>query len=73
MSSTNLTFKVGGVHMNEHKELSEAISIERLPEPKIVYIPMSQHIGAPCKPTVQKGDEVKVGQTIGTSEGIYIS
>ncbi|MBL7574918.1 electron transport complex protein RnfC [Peptoniphilus asaccharolyticus DSM 20463] len=68
MSSTNLTFKVGGVHMNEHKELSEAVSIERLPEPKIVYIPMSQHIGAPCKPTVQKGDEVKVGQTIGSSE-----
>lgn len=68
MSSRNLTFKVGGIHFDEHKELSEGMAIEVMPDPKIVYIPMSQHIGAPCKPVVSVGDSVKVGQTVGSSE-----
>ena len=29
---------------------------------------MSQHIGAPCKPLVKKGDQVKVGQLIGDTD-----
>lgn len=29
---------------------------------------MSQHIGAPCKPLVAKGDSVKVGQVIGDTD-----
>ena len=29
---------------------------------------MSQHIGAPCKPLVKKGDYVKVGQLLGDTE-----
>jgi electron transport complex protein RnfC len=29
---------------------------------------MQQHIGAPCKPTVKKGDHVYLGQVIGDSE-----
>jgi electron transport complex protein RnfC len=36
-----------------------------MPTPDIVKISMSQHIGAPCKPLVNKGDHVKVGQPIG--------
>lgn len=40
--------------------------------PARVIIPMVQHIGAPCSPTVKKGDVVKVGQTIGYSEA-YVS
>ena len=36
--------------------------------PKKVIIPMLQHIGAPCKPCVVKGDTVKVGQIIGDSD-----
>lgn len=72
MSSRNLTFSVGGVHMDEHKTLTEHVPIERMPDPKIVYIPMSQHIGAPCSPVVKKGDIVKVGQVVGNSEA-YIS
>lgn len=68
MSLRNLTFKVGGVHMDEHKTLTEHLPIERMPEPKVVYIPMSQHIGAPASPIVSKGDYVKVGQMIGNSE-----
>lgn len=68
MNLRNLTFSLGGVHMDEHKELTEKAPIERLKEPEIVYIPMSQHIGAPCTPTVSKGDSVKVGQIVGDSE-----
>ncbi|MBI9018820.1 MAG: electron transport complex subunit RsxC [Phycisphaerae bacterium] len=33
-----------------------------------VVVPMSQHIGAPCKPVVEKGQEVTVGQVVGESE-----
>ncbi len=68
MSSRNLTFSIGGVHMDEHKTLTEKIAIERMPDPEIVYIPMSQHIGAPNTPTVKKGDKVKVGQIVGKSD-----
>ena len=72
MSSRNLTFSIGGVHMDEHKTLTEHIPIEKMPAPDVVYIPMSQHIGAPCNPTVAVGDTVKVGQIVGNSEA-YIS
>ena len=37
-------------------------------DPEQVILPMSQHIGAPCKPTVKKGDHVKIGQCIGDSD-----
>ncbi|MBP2024734.1 electron transport complex subunit RsxC [Peptoniphilus stercorisuis] len=72
MSSRNLTFSVGGVHMDEHKTLTEHVPIEVMPAPSVVYIPMSQHIGAPCNPTVAVGDQVKVGQVVGNSDA-YIS
>lgn len=59
-----LTFK-GGTHPPHGKKYSESKAIEKANEPKIVKIPLSQHIGAPCKPIVEKGDYVKVGQKIG--------
>ncbi len=55
----------GGVHPEEHKELSEHAELVRFPEPKTVVIPMSMHLGAPANPIVQVGDCVKVGQKIG--------
>ena len=68
MSSRNLTFSVGGIHFDEHKELSEKCQIETMPEVELVAIPMSQHIGAANKPIVKVGDHVKMGQKIGDSE-----
>lgn len=68
MNLKNLTFSVGGVHMDEHKSLTEACPIERIDQPEVVHIPMSQHIGAPCSPTVSVGDHVKVGQVVGTAD-----
>jgi electron transport complex protein RnfC len=35
----------------------------------MVAIPLSQHIGVPCKPLVAVGDTVKKGQRIGAAEG----
>lgn len=58
------TFK-GGVHPHGFKELCEDKPIERLTPPPVVVIPLSQHIGAPCEPTVTVGDQVFVGQKIG--------
>lgn len=39
-----------------------------MPIPAEVCIPMSMHIGAPCQPLVKKGDYVKVGQLIGSTD-----
>ncbi len=55
----------GGVHPEEHKELSEHTGLVRFPEPQTVVIPMSMHLGAPATPCVAVGDHVKVGQKIG--------
>ena len=63
-----LTF-VGGVHPYEGKELSKDKPIkEILPKGDLVY-PLSQHIGAPAKPIVQKGDHVLIGQKIAEAGG----
>ena len=62
----------GGVHPKENKHYAENQKIYGFPEPDILVIPMSQHIGAPCKPLVKKGDRVTVGQKIGDNEGLCV-
>ncbi len=52
------------IHVSHHKDTADCESIV-IPVPETVYISMSQHIGRPCQPLVQKGDHVKVGQLIG--------
>ena len=60
---------IGGVHPYEGKELAENAPIkEVLPKGELVY-PISQHIGAPAKPVVQKGDKVKVGTLLAEAGG----
>ena len=62
------TFK-GGVHPYDGKELAMDKSIVDLrPEGLMVY-PLSQHIGAPAKPLVQKGERVLLGQKIAEANG----
>lgn len=63
-----LTFR-GGIHPREHKEATEHKPIETLPIPSRVYVPMSQHTGAPSRPVVKKGDVVKTGTVIGDPAG----
>lgn len=62
------TFPKGGVHPKEGKYSANS-AIEALPLPKQVSIPIAQHIGAPSKPIVKKGDTVKVGDKIAESTG----
>ena len=51
-----------------HYKNTAGCETEVMPIPDIVKISMSQHIGAPCKPLVAKGDTVKVGQLIGDTD-----
>jgi electron transport complex protein RnfC len=56
-----------GVHPPESK-ITKDSPIKAAQLPKKVVIPLSQHIGAPCKPLVKVGDEVKIGQKIAESD-----
>jgi len=63
-----LTFK-GGIHIYDGKNLSKDKPItELLPKGDLVF-PLVQHIGAPAKPLVKKGDPVLVGQKIAEADG----
>ena len=66
-----LTF-MGGIHPYDGKAISKDKPIKTvLPKGDLVY-PLSQHIGAPAKPVVQKGDRVLTGQKIAEADG-YLS
>lgn len=61
----------GGVHPNEHKELTCTKAVEPLRKaPAQVALAMSMHVGAPCAPVVKVGDQVTVGQKIAEVTGL---
>ena len=62
------TFSKGGVHPDENK-LSASSAIREAGLPKQAVFSMFQHIGAPAKPVVAKGDEVKVGTLLAEAGG----
>lgn len=62
------TFHMGGVHPEANK-FAHSKSVETFPLPDQAVVYMTQHLGAPAKPIVQKGDKVKVGQLIGEANG----
>lgn len=63
-----LTFS-GGIHPYDGKDMSKNKRIvDYDPKGEVVY-PLSQHIGAPAKPVVDKGDSVLVGQLIAEAGG----
>ena len=59
----------GGVHPQDSKWYACDQQIQEFPEPDVVVIPMSQHIGAPAQPIVKKGDKVLTGQKIAEAGG----
>lgn len=62
----------GGIHPHEGKggkAVTAGLAVVTAPQPSRVIIPLQQHIGAPCKALVAKGDVVKVGQMIGEPVG----
>lgn len=58
----------GGIHPAYNKELTADKPIVEMPLPQRVRLLYKQHLGAPCKPLVQKGDVVAVGQKIADTE-----
>lgn len=62
------TFKIGGVHPDDNKLTGES-PIETLKPPKRAVFLLSQHIGAPAKPCVERGDNVYVGTKIAEASG----
>ncbi|MCM1175337.1 MAG: electron transport complex subunit RsxC [Blautia sp.] len=66
-----LTFS-GGIHPYDGKDISKEKPMkEVLPKGDLVY-PLSQHIGAPAKAIVAKGDHVLTGQKIAEA-GAFVS
>ncbi|MFR9563464.1 MAG: electron transport complex subunit RsxC [Rikenellaceae bacterium] len=62
------SFSYGGIHPPENKlSCNESIIVAKLPLK--VYLPLSQHIGAPAKPVVEVGDRVLVGQLVAEASG----
>lgn len=62
----------GGIHPHEGingKSVTAVLPIVEPHQPSRVVIPMQQHIGAPCRSLVKKGDKVKIGMKIGEPSG----
>ena len=62
------TFSMGGVHPEANK-FAHSANVETFPLPDQAVVYMTQHLGAPAKPIVEKGDKVKVGQLIAEANG----
>ncbi len=62
-----------GIHPEYNKELASGKAVTQAAMPKRIVVPLSQHIGAPAKPEVAIGDEVKRGQLIGSPAGFVSS
>ncbi|MBJ6799798.1 electron transport complex subunit RsxC [Geomonas propionica] len=63
----------GGIHPPGHKWMTAAAPTVAADVPDRLYIPLSQHIGAPCAALVVVGDQVKKGQVIGRGGGFVSS
>lgn len=66
------TFPKGGIHPPENKLTSSKI-IKRLAVPKMVNVPIAQHIGIPAEIIVAVKDKVVIGQVIAKSGGFVSS
>ncbi len=60
--------KVRGGVLVDHNKITKDLPVVRITSPEKVILPMQQHIGAPCIPTVKVGDTVSIGQVIGDSD-----
>lgn len=58
-----------GIHPPAHKSKTAHVPIRRLPFPSRLILPLAQHIGAPAKAIVHKGQEVVRGQPVAIAQG----
>ena len=66
------TFPKGGIHPPENK-ITSSKEIKRMEVPKVVNVPVAQHIGIPAEIVVNKKEKVKRGQLIAKSGGFVSS
>jgi len=59
--------------IKEHKQATEHKPIIKVPLPKIVYLPLSQHLGQICSPEAAVGDIVALGQRIAGAQAKVFS
>ena len=69
MKAVRGKYYFGGVHPHGRKELSSASPLEVMPAPQTVAISLSQSLGRPAVPAVEKGAEVKIGELIARADG----
>jgi len=62
----------GGLHLPEHKAESTTLPVAAMPVPRLLVLPLQQHIGRAAKPLVAVGDRVLKGQVLAQPEG-YVS
>ena len=62
------TFPKGGIHPEENK-ITAGKAIEAVNLPDTIIVPVSQHLGIPSVPTVERGQMVKAGQLIAKTGG----
>lgn len=60
----------GGVHPRGHKAATTHKTIQTMPMPAHLYVPLQQHIGAAAEPEVAPGDKVLKGQMLARSQGM---
>lgn len=66
------TFPKGGIHPPENK-ITSTKEIKRMTVPKLVNVPIAQHIGIPAEIVVDRKDKVTKGQVIAKSGGFVSS
>ena len=58
-----------GIHPPTNKAQTDHLAIRRMPFSPRMIVPLSQHLGAPAKPLVHKGQEVVRGEPIASADG----
>lgn len=59
----------GGAKVSGRKESTAETPIEKMPMPRMLHVPLQQHIGRPAVPIVSAGSRVRKGQLIAASKG----
>ncbi|MCU7875324.1 MAG: electron transport complex subunit RsxC [Candidatus Thiodiazotropha sp. (ex Lucinoma borealis)] len=75
MLALSTLFKRGfshGIHPDEYKDQTAALPTQRMPFVERYILPLHQHLGAPSKPLVEAGQQVRRGQLI-AGPGAFVS
>ena len=59
-----------GIHPDDHKRPGADAPVRVMPAPSRLYLPLSQHSGAPARPIVLVGQKVKKGECLAEAQGM---